>query len=94
MKIIKITKSFRSGTVIGYIVSYDDAASKEYIEDMVEEWCEDDLAGHSNGYEYEWEYVTDENLIIKIIEDKIKYCDIKIEKIKNELLLLDSYLKK
>ncbi len=58
IKVIKITKVWSAGTKdIFIIVDKDD--SFDTIQDKVEEACEDDAAGQSNGYQFEWIEETD-----------------------------------
>ena len=69
INVIKIHKSYRNGSITHYMVVYSD--EKWYIEDRVAKWCDDDLRGRDYGYDYEWEFVEDKEMITKVIKDEI-----------------------
>lgn len=93
MKVVKINKSYRSGTKEHFLVLLDEPYSNDDIDYLVEEWCEDEPSGSSYGYTYEWWFVEDEELINTILKDKIKIVERKIERLKTEKCEMERYLK-
>ena len=49
MKVVKIVKSYNAGNKEHYI-TVDETLGKDYVEEMVNEWCEWDVAGMNYGY--------------------------------------------
>lgn len=93
MKVVKINKSYRSGTKEHFLVLLDEPYSNDDIDYLVEEWCEDEPSGSYYGYTYEWWFVEDEELINTILKDKIKILESKIERLKTEKCEMKRYLK-
>ena len=93
MKVVKINKSYRSGTKEHFLVLLDEPYSNDDINYLVEEWCEYEPSGSNYGYTYEWRFVEDEELINTILKDKIKIVEHKIERLKTEKCEMEKYLK-
>lgn len=79
MKVVKITKSYRNGTVEGFIILLDEPYSDDDIQCEVEEWCTDDSHGQIYGYDYDWEFVEDPEVIKNVITERISVLDRRIE---------------
>lgn len=77
MKVVEITKRFSSGIKTHHLVIPD--VSLEGIEELVENWCDTDVAGYNSGYTSEWKYITDESTIAKVIARDIANLDSTIE---------------
>lgn len=93
MKVVKINKSYRSGTKEHFLVLLDEPYSNDDIDYLVEEWCEDEPSGSNYGYTCEWWFVEDEELINTILKDKIKILESKIVRLKTEKCEMERYLK-
>ena len=93
MKLVKINKSYRSGTKEHFLVLLDEPYSEDDVNYLVEEWCESDPAGMNYGYTYEWWFVEDEELINTILKDKIMIVEREIEALKTKKCEMESYLK-
>jgi hypothetical protein len=81
MKVIKIVKSFRGGSITHHLVLFDDSHSEDGITSMVEDWCDSDSSGSAYGYQYKWEFVVDEVSINDILKDKIKVINQEINRL-------------
>ncbi len=92
MKVVKINKSYRCNTKEHFLVLLDESYSNEHIVSLVEEWCDTDVCG-MNGYDYEWCFVEDEELINNILKNKIKVVDDQIEALKAKKCEMEKYLK-
>ncbi len=71
IRIIKIKKHYRNGIIEHYLAILNEDAGDDYIIECVEEWCENDLHGLSYGYTYDWEIITDENIIRDVLYKKL-----------------------
>jgi hypothetical protein len=97
MRIVKIIKRFRNGFKEHFMPILDNSYSDISIDDLVDEWCDSDPAGDSNGYSYEWTLVEDKTLIgevikkeIKIVDDETNYLARKKDILTKELTLIDT----
>lgn len=88
MKVVKIVKSYNAGNKEHYI-TVDETLGKDYVEEMVNEWCEWDVAGMNYGYTATWEYVEDPEKINEIINKRVKMIENEIENLKNEKMKLE-----
>lgn len=68
MKVIKIIKHFRNGTIEKHLVITDESLTHEDINDTAEQWCESDVSGKVYGYSYEWKFEEDETTIKDVIK--------------------------
>lgn len=93
MKVLKIYKSYRSGTKEHFLVLLDEPYSNDDIDNIVEEWCESDSSGMIYGYDYKWCFVEDEELINNILKDNIKNTEREIELLKTKKCEMERYLK-
>jgi hypothetical protein len=92
MKVVKINKSYRNGTK-DFLVLLDEPYSNDDINYLVEEWCESESSGMNYGYNYEWWFVEDDELIKAILKDKIKVVNSQIEALKTKKCEMERYLK-
>lgn len=93
MKVVKINKSYRNGTKEHFLVLLDEPYSNDDINYLVEEWCESESSGMNYGYNYEWWFVEDDELIKAILKDKIKVVNSQIEALKTKNCEMERYLK-
>jgi len=93
MKVVKIVKSYQSGTTIHTLV-VDDLFTDDQIEYLVEEWCEKNLAGATTGYEYEWSLVKDKKIIKVAINNESKRIKEKIKKLNKKLVKMEKFRNK
>lgn len=91
MKVIKIDKTYRNGTISHFKVIHDEM-SKEGIDNLVEMWCEDDPTGQSYGYTYDWNFVDDKDKIRGILKHNIDLTKSKINKLIDEKNRMEKYL--
>lgn len=70
MKVVKISKTISSSVINHNMVLYHDH-STEYIDEIVEDWCDNELSGHSNGWNWAWEFLTDGNEIKNVLENEL-----------------------
>ena len=91
MKTIKINKSFRNGIKVLYVIIPDDYSDFQ-INESVEEECYKDSRGESYGYDSDWEIETNDDVITKVIDDKITNIDYKRSKLELERDNLMDYL--
>lgn len=89
MKVVEIKKYYNAGVKTHYLLIVDDEIS---VLDEVDEWCEKDPCGQSNGYSYEWELVDNIEIIEKVISDRIKRCNEAISFFQNEKNKITDYL--
>ena len=92
MKIIKIHKMYSSGSKNHFLVITEMENDENYINELVENWCEDDPAGMNNGYSYDWEYVNDLNVIKEEINNRISRIEKNIKSLNYEKELLENEL--
>ena len=85
MKIVKIKKSYSSGSKEHYLVLTGDHYSDSTIDDLVEDWCESDPSGQNNGYQSEWQYVNNKEIIRKVLEEEKIILNSKIKNLKDKL---------
>jgi hypothetical protein len=93
MKVVKINKSYNSGTKEHFLVLLNEPYSNDDINYLVEEWCESEPSGMNYGYSYEWWFVEDNELINTILKDKIKVVDSQIEAFKTKKCEMEKHLK-
>jgi len=93
MKVIKIKKSYCSGTIEHYLVLTDDLRSSCDIDDLAEDWCETDPAGMNNGYTFTWDYVEDELLIKSAVHAEILRINNQITSLNLRKNKLENYIK-
>ena len=93
MKVVKINKSYNSGTKEHFLVLLDEPYSNDDINYLVEDWCESEPSGMNYGYSYEWWFVEDDELINTILKDKIKIIDSQIEVLKAKKCEMEKYVK-
>jgi hypothetical protein len=73
MRIIRIEKSNSATTKNHHLVFMDNVVPSDItVEDAVEDWCENDPFGQTNGYSYKWFDVTDDNEIIRILSNELQ----------------------
>lgn len=77
MKVIKIKKSVRGGSIEHFLILPDNYTEDD-IESDVLDWGESEGSGSNYGYRLDWNEVED-NIIIK------KVCEDKLEKIRNNI---------
>ena len=99
MKVIKIKKHSRNHTGIFYIMLEDYKCIKEEgsiwednIDYYADERCYKDGAGHSYGWKYEWEFVTNKIEIKSIVENELELLKNKAEKITEKMNELNELL--
>lgn len=98
MKLIKIKKHSRNSQKTFYIfledfqVILDGKVDEENVNHHVNERCAKDPAGHSYGWEFEWEIVTDKEEIELIAKKEIKSKERNIDNIKKEIDELEKFL--
>ena len=93
MKVVKIHKSYRSGTKEHFLVLLDEPYSNDDIDYLVEEWCENEPSGSNYGYTVEWRFVEDTEIINTILKDKIKITECEIEALKTKKCEMERHLK-
>ncbi len=93
MKIVKIIKSYNSGTKEKFLVLLDKPYSNDDINSLVEEWCENEPSGMNYGYGYEWEFVEDENIIKDVLITELKSLNNKISTLENRKIEIEKFLK-
>ena len=93
MKVVKINKSYRNGTKEHFLVLLDEPYSNDDINYLVEEWFYSDPSGMSYGYNYDWWFVEDDELINTILKDKIKIINGQIESLKTKKCEMEKHLK-
>jgi hypothetical protein len=93
MKVVKINKSYWNGTKEHFLVLLNEPYSNDDINYLVDEWCESEPSGMNYGYNYEWWFVEDDELINTILKDKIKIIDGQIEALKTKKCEMERYLK-
>mgnify|MGYP000976694726 CR=1 FL=1 len=91
MIVIKINKIYQNGSISHFKVLNSDI-TKENIDDLVEDWCNNDHIGQVYGYTYNWEYIENKDLIKQVIINKIDTINNKIKDLKNEKNDLKNYL--
>lgn len=101
MKLIKIHKSYSSGSRDLFIFLPDDICLNEdgsidngNIDNYVEEECYRDPSGANNGWSADWEIVSDQELINKEAEKKLKYINRSIEDLIQEKEDISKLIKK
>lgn len=92
MKVVKIRKSYRSGSNEHFLVLLDEPYTNEDIEYLVEDWCDSDPSGSNYGYDFEWHFVEDQSIIKNILKDKIRILEGKINRLKLEKSKMEKYL--
>lgn len=97
MIVVKIEKSYRSGTRELFLIIHKreiyEGFGNEAIEYKVEERCEIDPGGHSYGYDYSWEIVNDKETIKKVLSDELKSINRKIERLNSDKKEIEETLK-
>lgn len=83
MKVVKIIKKYRNGSIEHFLLVPDDRSNIN-IEFDVQEWCESNQSGLIYGYDYDWSIVEDLDLIKKVLKDKMKDLDNQIERAENK----------
>lgn len=94
MKVIKIHKTFSSGFINHYLVISEGENNESYINELVENWCENDPAGMNNGYSFKWEYVEDLNVIKDVLIKRLAVVTDKIDSLNYEKELLEEEMYK
>lgn len=92
MKVVKISKSITSSVVYGYIILYNDIEDNDYIDELVENWCDEDLSGHNFGYSWEWEFLENEKEIEKVISNELNNVNYNIKDLEYKKNMLEDYL--
>lgn len=87
IKVIKITKSWSARTTENYII-VNKEDSDRVIEWAVQDWCNSDSGGQSNGYSYDWSEVTDINEVRKALVEEDKRTTCQLVSIKEKSLML------
>jgi hypothetical protein len=88
LTVVQITKSYRNGKLNKILVI--NADDDDDIDSQVEEWCNNDSSGVVYGWTATWEEVTDKEVIMKAMIDKIKSIE---ESIQYKIEKLDRYKK-
>lgn len=92
MKVVKINKTVRGGIITHHLIFLEDR-SNEGINYEVEEWAFNEPSGSNYGYSIKWELVEDESEIQKVLVEKIKNIDTKINRFNEEKVKMQSHLK-
>ena len=92
MKVVRINKNYRNGTKEHFLV-LDEPYSNDDINYLVEEWCENEPSGMNYGYNYDWRFIEDGELINNILKDNIEVIDDQIEVLKTKKLKWENHLK-
>ncbi len=93
MKIVRINKKYTGGIIEHFLILDDEPYSNDDIEYLVENWCEREICGKSNGYSYEWWFVEDEKIITSILEKKIELIKNQLEELQTKKYKIEKYLK-
>jgi len=91
MKLVKITKEYRQGTVEHFFVSYEPYDTNQ-IDWIVEDWCSRDSAGQTWGWESNWEFIEDNELIRTHVEKELARVESQIETLRVKMGEILNYL--
>jgi len=94
MEIIKVTKTFRNGSITKYLVLYEEVCTKEFAEDCADDWCAKEGNGVNYGYTWEWEFVKDKEEIKEAISKEIDSVTKEIRVLQDKRDKLFTYHKK
>lgn len=82
MKVIKVKKNYRNGSLTFVEIVHSDPGlelTDEDLEQAAADICANDSAGQMYGYTYTWEIVTDHKEIIRVVGQRVKDIFTRIE---------------
>ena len=80
MKVIKVIKHYRNGTVEDYLILDDwQYSTPEEEKSWIEEWAEQNVAGQNYGYRVEYDDETEPIVIGEVLRKELDLIDNKIE---------------
>lgn len=83
MKVIKIKKSFRQGSIEHFLIIPDNYTEDD-IESDVLDWGEYEGSGSNYGYRLDWDTVKDKNVIELACENKLSMLNEQIDNLINK----------
>jgi len=84
MKVIKIKKHYHNGTRELFLILDLEDYHPDNVDYYVDDRCNQDPSGHNYGWESEWEFVTDEDIIKEQIIIELKTITKRMDKLSKE----------